>query len=360
MRRILMLTNMYPSKKYPHYGTFVKNTEDILNSIGFSVDTIKISKHDNKIIRLFSYILFCLKYFFKAFKNYDYVYIHYISHSSIPVVMFYKLFPKKNIILNVHGNDIIADRGLDFKNRGRSVKALKICSKVIVPSSYFKEVLMKNYEVDEDKIYIFPSGGIDNTVFDNDLTKTDAKKKCKLDLNRNYIGMVSRIERDKGYDILVKAFNRLSESYQDYDLIIIGSGDEDNYLDSLIEEYNLKDRIVRVPFVTQKELANYYKAMDLFVLPTKRRSESLSLVGLEAFASGTLSVICTMYGPKEYANNKNAVTYNSDSDEDLCAAIDSALKLSNTDKKNLIENAHKQALKYDKTKMADILSKIFM
>ena len=54
-----MLTNMYPSKKYPHYGTFVKNTEDILTSIGFSVDTIKISKHDNKIIRLFSYILFC-------------------------------------------------------------------------------------------------------------------------------------------------------------------------------------------------------------------------------------------------------------------------------------------------------------
>ena len=53
-----MLTNMYPSKKYPHYGTFVKNTEDILKEIGFKVDTIKISKHDNKIIRLLSYMTF--------------------------------------------------------------------------------------------------------------------------------------------------------------------------------------------------------------------------------------------------------------------------------------------------------------
>ena len=218
---------------------------------------------------------------------------------------------------------------------------------------------MKNYEVDEDKIYIFPSGGIDNSVFDTDLTKTDAKKKCKLNLERNYIGMVSRIERDKGYDVLIKAFNSLSESYNDYDLLIIGTGDEDEYLDRLIDEYNLKDRVIRVPFVTQKELATYYKAMDLFVLPTKRRSESLSLVGLEAMASGTLSVICTMYGPKEYANNKNSITYNSDSESDLCDAIDKALKLSKNDRKEIIDNAHKQALKYDKSKMSAILQKIF-
>ena len=88
MRRILMLTNMYPSKKYPHYGTFVKNTEDILTSIGFSVDTIKISKHDNKIIRLFAYILFCLKYFFKAFKNYDYVYIRMLKLFRQKVILY--------------------------------------------------------------------------------------------------------------------------------------------------------------------------------------------------------------------------------------------------------------------------------
>ena len=360
MRRILMLTNMYPSKKYPHYGTFVKNTEDILNSIGFNVDTIKISKHDNKIIRLLAYILFCLEYFFKAFKNYDYIYIHYISHSSIPVVMFNKLFKKKNIILNVHGNDIIADRGLDFKNRGRSAKALKICSKVIVPSSYFKEVLMKNYDVEEDKICIFPSGGIDTSIFDKNISLEDAKSLVKLDPERHYIGMVSRIERDKGYDVLLKAFNMLSETYKDYDLLIIGSGDEDKYLEDLLDELNLEDRVIRVPFVTQKKLVNYYKAMDLFVLPTKRRSESLSLVGLEAFASHTPSVICTMYGPKEYANNRNSITYNSESEDDLRDAIDSALKLDESKKASLVDNAYKQALKYDKSKMSDILKDIFI
>jgi glycosyltransferase involved in cell wall biosynthesis len=274
--------------------------------------------------------------------------------------MFNKLFKKKNIILNVHGNDIIADRGLDFKNRGRSAKALKICSKVIVPSSYFKEVLMKNYDVREDKIYIFPSGGIDTNIFDKSITCEEAKERLKLDPERHYIGMVSRIERDKGYDILVKAFNSLSESYKDYDLLIIGSGDEDKYLDNLIDEYNLEDRVIRVPFVTQKKLVDYYKAMDLFVLPTKRRSESLSLVGLEAFASKTLSVICTMYGPKEYANKGNSITYNSEDEKDLVEAIDDALKLSDKEKNELIDKAYNKALKYDKSKMSDILKDIFI
>ena len=131
-------------------------------------------------------------------------------------------------------------------------------------------------------------------------------------------------------------------------------------MDSLIDELNIKERVVRVPFVTQKKLVEYYKAMDLFVLPTKRRSESLSLVGLEAFASHTLSVICTMYGPKEYANSKNSICYNSDSEEDLCEAIDKALKLNEEDKNTLIEKAYKQSLKYDKSKMSDILKDIFI
>jgi glycosyltransferase involved in cell wall biosynthesis len=99
--------------------------------------------------------------------------------------------------------------------------------------------------------------------------------------------------------------------------------------------------------------------MDLFVLPTKRRSESLSLVGLEAFASGTLSVVNTMYGPKEYANKKNAIVYESEDSEVLAKKIDEALKLEEDEKLKLIKNAHETALKYDKSKMKSILEQIF-
>ena len=359
MKKILMLTNMYPSKKYPHYGSFVKNTEDILNGSGYKVITIKMHKHNNRILKLFSYMRFFISYFFHAFKKYDYIYIHYISHSSIPVVKLNRLFKKSNIILNVHGNDIVPDRKEDYKNIIRSRKALKIASKVIAPSIYFKEVLVGDYNVDPNKVFIFPSGGVDNKYFGQDISLEEAKKKVGLSLDRKYIGMVSRIEKDKGYDNLVKAFNDIYKDYPDYDLLIIGSGDEESNLNSLIEKYKLNSRIYRVPLVCQNELLYYYKAMDLFVLPTKRKSESLSLVGLEAFSSGTLSVISTLYGPKEYANNDNSVTYSSKSYSDLTDALKKALKLNKKIKDKLISNAKKDALKYDKTKMSDILKNIF-
>ena len=34
MKKILVISNMYPSKEYPHYGIFVKHTAKILHDAG--------------------------------------------------------------------------------------------------------------------------------------------------------------------------------------------------------------------------------------------------------------------------------------------------------------------------------------
>ena len=38
MKKILLISNMYPSKKYKHYGVFVQNTAQILKNNGYKVD----------------------------------------------------------------------------------------------------------------------------------------------------------------------------------------------------------------------------------------------------------------------------------------------------------------------------------
>ena len=38
MEKILLISNMYPSKKYKHYGVFVQNTAQILKNNGYKVD----------------------------------------------------------------------------------------------------------------------------------------------------------------------------------------------------------------------------------------------------------------------------------------------------------------------------------
>ena len=46
--KILLAANMYPSNKYPHYGIFVKNTEEILKTMeNVQIKKVVIKKRKN-------------------------------------------------------------------------------------------------------------------------------------------------------------------------------------------------------------------------------------------------------------------------------------------------------------------------
>ena len=55
---------------------------------------------------------------------------------------------------------------------------------------------------------------------------------------------------------------------------------------------------------TQKELALFYSAIDIFCFPTYRKSDSLGLVGLEAMACGCIVIASNMAGPTSYIKNQ--------------------------------------------------------
>ena len=59
--KILLISNMYPSNKYPSYGVFVKNTEDILVNNSYRVERVALRKQDNKILKVMDYIFFYMK-----------------------------------------------------------------------------------------------------------------------------------------------------------------------------------------------------------------------------------------------------------------------------------------------------------
>ena len=115
--------------------------------------------------------------------------------------------------------------------------------------------------------------------------------------------MVSRLEINKGYDTLLDALCLLKkEAFMKHTkLLLIGTGDEQSKFDSLLENYHLKDMVIQKDFVYQTELVKYYNAFDVMIFPTKRKSESLGLVGLEAMACKTPLIACNLYGPREYA-----------------------------------------------------------
>jgi len=110
---------------------------------------------------------------------------------------------------------------------------------------------------------------------------------------------VGRLNRQKGFDRLIKAFSHLDR--KDWKLAIVGEGSERSNLEKLIYDLNLKDNI-SMPGRT-KAIEKWYKKSSIFVLSS--RIEGFPNVLCEAMAYGCacISFDC-IAGPNEIITDK--------------------------------------------------------
>lgn len=106
---------------------------------------------------------------------------------------------------------------------------------------------------------------------------------------------IGRLEKQKGYDLLIPIIANLKKSGKDIHLYLVGEGSERQPLEKLIERHNLQDAVTLTGF-----LENPYpllRQMDLFVCSS--RSEGFSLVIAEALIVGIPVVSTYCSGPNE-------------------------------------------------------------
>lgn len=105
-----------------------------------------------------------------------------------------------------------------------------------------------------------------------------------------------RLHPVKGFDILIRAFAVVAPYFPDWDLVILGEGDERAALQQQIDEADLSKRISLVGRVGN--IGEWYESADLYVLSS--RTEGLSNTLLEAMASGlaVVAMDCDT-GPRE-------------------------------------------------------------
>jgi len=360
-QKILLVSNNYPSKKYKQYGSFIMNTEDVLKDHGFIVDKVVITKQDNIILKIFAYIRMNIMVILKGiFNNYDYIYAHYISHTGFAPIVIKKTSANVKIVFNAHGYDVVSDEE-NSKNVKRSKKYLKYAYKVVVPSEYFKEVMINDYKIKEDKIFVYPSGGVDTNLFKK-IDKKEAKKNAKLSNKYNYIGYVSKLEKNKGYEVFLKAISLLKDNKElkNYKYLIVGSGSEEDKFEELVHDLKLEDSLEIRNLVSQEELINIYNSLDVFVFPTYTKSESLGLVGLEAMACEVLVTASNCYGPTSYlVDKKNGLFFEKQNSEDLADKILKLLSLNEEETKKMKMKARETAIKYDSFKTRELILDVF-
>ena len=125
----------------------------------------------------------------------------------------------------------------------------------------------------------------------------------KKSLNNDFVLAVGRLEKVKGFDLLIKSWVNIKE-----DLIIIGSGKEYDSLTNLITKHNLGTKVQIIAEMSQEELTNYYKKASMLIISS--RSEGGPRVALEALYQ-EIPVISTNVGhmpeilPKELLAEPN-------------------------------------------------------
>lgn len=357
---ILVVSNMYPDKRYPTYGIFVKRFCDELSRLNIKYDYSVMKKASGKVRKILNYIEFYLKTIsLLIFNHYDIVYVHYASHSSLPVLIVSHL-KKLHIYVNVHGSDVIPQNEKQEKMQQFTKKIIDKSQKIIVPSSYFKKVVMEKYAVVEDKISIFPSAGIDPNIFHPIKQENSVTLKQELGLNNDIpiFGFASRISRGKGWDIFVQAIGILKEKGINAQFVLVGSGPQVNQLDFLIKSKGLDNSIIRLDLLPQTKLADFYNVIDFFVFPTQLH-ESLGLVGLESMACGTPIIASKIGAVTGYlVDESNGFSFTAGSAEGCAEAMTRGLTLKPKVRVIMQENALKTARKYYKENIEKCLIKI--
>jgi len=97
---------------------------------------------------------------------------------------------------------------------------------------------------------------------------------------------VRRLVRRMGIDLLLEAMLQICSRVPDVHLILVGKGPERKMLEEMAAELGIGSAVRFEGFVSDKVLPDYYRAADLYALPS-RSLEGYGMSTLEALASGT-------------------------------------------------------------------------
>lgn len=285
MKKVLVISNMYPSKEHLSFGIFVKNQVEALRKE--NMDVIVAANHNPKTGKknvLLKYSKWAADVFSKALKYKNEISVthaHYVFPSGMFSLLLKKLFHIPYVV-TAHGGDIerMAKKSAGIRNWTQ--KILQESSYVIAVGPVLAEQIEKDYGIPRNKIVVC-SMGVNRQIF-HPGNKEQARKELQLENEAFIYLFVGNVIKQKGVEELLTAFHQVKrETERRVKLVLIGSQRDANFISS-IKPLMDEDVMLKGP-MTQKELVKWYQASDVFVLPS--HLEGFGLVALEAIASGT-------------------------------------------------------------------------
>lgn len=155
----------------------------------------------------------------------------------------------------------------------------------------------------------------------NDSSIVSWKKEKKLDRNLILLSVARLVPKNK-FQLMIRALPSLVKIIPDVKWIIVGDGEEKNFLVALAKELNVEKYILFAGSIfSEEDLAPYFLSSQLFIHPS-----SVGLSIMHAFGYGLPVIVDDvegMHGPEygAFRNNETGKNYDCNNSEDLAQKI---------------------------------------
>lgn len=159
---------------------------------------------------------------------------------------------------------------------------------------------------------------------------------------------VGELIKRKNHESVIKALAKMKDRNWKY--FICGEGALRNYLESLVQDIGLTDKVVFLGY--RKDVAKWYEVSDLFVFPSFQ--EGLPVALMESIASKTVAICSNVRGNVELISEE--FTFHPTDVSEILKKIEFALS---SPKDIIVENNYNNLRKFDVLYVNELLKKTY-
>ena len=196
------------------------------------------------------------------------------------------------------GDPAAMEKKYNFEHRiSEEPRIFKAARAQTVTTEVQREKLQELYGFTSDNVAVI-SPGVDMHSF---RPPKAGQEKVKTDLPDRYVFCLSRIDANKGHDLLLQAFDMVRKKMPDIHLVIGGGSPQPQgtelevrtAMERIIAEKDLSGQVHIVGYVPDELIVSHYQQEELFALPSL--FEPFGMTALEAMACGR-PVVASKFG----------------------------------------------------------------
>jgi glycosyltransferase involved in cell wall biosynthesis len=239
----------------------------------------------------FTHVSRLMQFFFRSMafltkshlkEKYDLIHVHSVPDFEVFAALFAKLGGAR-VILDIH--DIMPEFYVSKFNSTRDSLAFKIILAIERVSTRFADHVIAANHIWGDRLVTRSVPDSKCTTFLNYPDSALFQRKSGVQRSDGKFIMLypGTLNYHQGLDLAVRAFSRVKDQIPEAEFHIYGSGEQLEYLRSLISELHLEDRVFLMGIVPLDQISKVIANSDLGVVP--KRSNAF---GDEAFSTKTL------------------------------------------------------------------------